>query len=175
MLNDAARAALDELVHRDDPDILGLVLTGSAARGDIATEHSDVDVLVVYAESGDRRSHKSRHVDEIPVTLAALEEVPEFGTAGWYGRWALAHVQVLRDRTDGRITAACERNATLTPEEQRSILIDHDRLDGYVNYAYRALKSHRDGVRSSRGSTPPSRSRGSSTPCSRWPAGSGPT
>jgi len=25
------------------------------------------------------------------------------------------------------------------------VLIDQDRLDGYVNFAYRALKSHRDG------------------------------
>lgn len=46
MISDAARAALDELIGRDDPTILGLVLSGSAARG-MATERSDVDVYVV--------------------------------------------------------------------------------------------------------------------------------
>lgn len=136
MLNDEARKALEELTLGDDPDILGLVLTGSATRGDMATGRSDVDVLVVYAEKGDRTTDKSPAVDEVPVTLVELEEVPEFGTARWFGRWALAHVQVLRDRTGGRIQVACHRNATLDADEQRRILLDHDRLDGYVNHAY---------------------------------------
>lgn len=145
MLNADARAALRELEQRDDPAILGLVLSGSAARGDMATEHSDVDVLVVYAERGDRQTEKSTAVDEIVVTLAELEEIPEFGTSDWYSRWALAYVDVLRDTTDGRIAAACHRNAILDADEQRRILIDHDRLDGYVNFAFRSLKSARDG------------------------------
>ena len=34
---------------------------------------------------------------------------------------------------------------TLTPEEADAVLIDHDRLDGWINFAYRALKSDRDG------------------------------
>lgn len=145
MLNSGARDALAELTHRDDPEILGLVLSGSAARGDMASERSDVDVFVVYDDKGERTAKKTDAIDEIPVTLAELEGVPEFGTAGWFGRWALAHVRVLRDRTDGRIQEACRRNATVDEEEQRQILLDHDRLDGYVNYAYRALKSDRDG------------------------------
>ncbi len=147
MLNSDARAALDELTLREDPEILGLVLSGSAARGDMATERSDVDVFVVYADQGDRTTKKVTAIDEIPVTLAELEEIPEFGTGGWFGRWALAHVRILRDRTDGRLEAACHRNATLDADEQRRVLIDHDRLDGYLNYAYRALKSDRDGRR----------------------------
>ena len=101
----------------------------------------------MYADKGARTVAKRPEIDEIPVTLAELEEVPEFGTEGWYGRWALAHVRVLRDRTDGRIQAACDRNATVDADEQRRILLDHDRLDGYVNFAYRALKSDRDGRR----------------------------
>lgn len=47
MISDSARAALDELLARDDPSILGLVLSGSAARGDMATERSDVDAANV--------------------------------------------------------------------------------------------------------------------------------
>jgi hypothetical protein len=37
------------------------------------------------------------------------------------------------------------RQAAVGDDEQRWILVDQDRLDGYVNFAYRALKSHRDG------------------------------
>ena len=44
------------------------------------------------------------------------------------------------------IAEAALRQATLTPEEQRAILIDHDRLDGYLNLTYRALKSDRTAI-----------------------------
>jgi hypothetical protein len=33
----------------------------------------------------------------------------------------------------------------LSRQEQRDVLVAHDRLDGYVNYAFRALKNDRDG------------------------------
>ena len=52
---------------------------------------------------------------------------------------------MLLDRTGGDLPDAVRRQATLSPEEADAILIDHDRLDGWVNFAYRALKSDRDG------------------------------
>ena len=143
-ISPAARAALDELVARDDPTILGLVLSGSAARG-MATERSDVDVLVVRAEPTDRETRRSDAIDEIPDSLTELEDVSPYGSAGWWGRWSYAYAEVLRDDTGGRITAAVRRLATVDAAEQRAILVDHSRLDGWVNFAYRALKSHRDG------------------------------
>jgi len=145
VLNDDARAALDEIVSRQDPTIVGLVLSGSAARGDMATERSDVDVYVVRdEEDDDRQTRHSGQIDEIPRGLTELEEVSPFGTGGWWYRWAFAYAQVLRDDTGGRIERAVRRQAVLDDDEQRSILIDHDQLDGYVNFAYRALKNHRD-------------------------------
>ncbi|MGI8522613.1 MAG: nucleotidyltransferase domain-containing protein [Nocardioides sp.] len=144
MIPVAALAALDELVARDDPSILGLVLSGSAARG-MATERSDVDVYVVRADNGGRETSRSPAIDEIPTTLTELEEVSPYGSEGWFYRWSCAYAEVLRDDTGGRITAAVRRLAVLDDDEQRAMLIDHDRLDGWVNFAYRALKSHRDG------------------------------
>jgi len=144
VLNDAARAALDELVSRDDPTILGLVLSGSAAR-DLATERSDVDVFVVRSESEGREKRKAPGIDEIPVSLADLEHVDLHGTGDWYFRWSFAYARVLRDDTCGRVADAVRRQATVDDDEQRWTLVDQDRLDGYVNFAYRALKSHRDG------------------------------
>ncbi len=144
MLSSAARDALDELLTRDDPSILGLVLSGSAARG-METERSDVDVFVVRAESTGRETRRSSAIDEIPDSLVELEDVSPYGSAGWWGRWAYAYAEVLRDDTGGRITAAVHRLSTVDATEQRELLVDHSRLDGWVNFAYRSLKSDRDG------------------------------
>jgi hypothetical protein len=145
VISHAAAAALEELVARADPTIVGLVLSGSAARGDMATEHSDVDVYVVRDDDVERETLHSPAIDEIYWSVADLEQVDRYGTGGWYFRWSFAHAQVLRDETGGRVTEAVRRQATVDDDEQRWILVDQDRLDGYVNFAYRALKSHRDG------------------------------
>jgi hypothetical protein len=144
VLNDDAGAALDELVSRNDPSIVGLVLSGSAARG-MATERSDVDVFVVREDAGGHEKRSTPAIDEIPVSLTDLEQVDRHGTGDWYFRWSFAYAQVLRDETGGRVTDAVHRQATVDDAEQRWVLVDQDRLDGYVNFAYRALKNHRDG------------------------------
>lgn len=143
MLSPSAREALDKLFARDDPTILGIVLSGSAARG-IATELSDVDVYVVRDDDMERETNHSAAIDEIYCSVADLEQVDRYGTGDWYFRWSFAYAQVLRDMTGGRITEAVRRQATVDTDEQRWVLIDQDRLDGYVNFAYRALKNHRD-------------------------------
>jgi Nucleotidyltransferase domain len=145
-LTDAQHELIDGIVRRRGPDLLGLVLSGSAARG-MATEHSDLDVHVVLTDDaaiGQETSHSSE-LDEIPDSLADLEDVSPYGSDGWWFRWSYAYAEVLRDDTGGRITAAVRRLATVDAAEQRAILVDHSRLDGWVNFAYRALKSDRDG------------------------------
>lgn len=143
-------AVLQAVADRNDADhgdgFLGLVLSGSAGRG-LATDHSDVDVFVVLtdAAAAGRRTTRSSEADEVPTTLAELEDVPDFGTDGWWYRWSCAWVPVLLDRTSGAVAEAVRRQATLTAPEQRAVLVTHDRLDGYVNYAFRALKNDRDG------------------------------
>jgi predicted nucleotidyltransferase len=141
----AAEAALAEILGRNDPEIVGVVLSGSSARG-MATEDSDVDVYVVLAEGSEpRRPEKSQYLDEIPVTLEQLETPAGFGTQGWWSRWSFAWSQVLRDDAGGRVTSAVRRQATLDDDEQRHILTEGDRLDGWLNFAYRSAKSTRDG------------------------------
>ena len=125
--------------------LLGLVLSGSAARG-MATERSDLDVYVVLTDEAalDRTTTRTPAVDEIPLGLSELEDISPFGTEGWWFRWAFAWTPTLLDRTGGRIPKACHRQATLSDDEAETVLLEHDRLDGWVNYAYRALKSDRD-------------------------------
>ena len=146
----AASAALDEILGREDPDIVGVVLSGSAARG-MATVWSDVDVYVVRSDDTMANDDvlRSAAVDEVPVTLSELERPAPFGSEGWWQRWSFAWAQVLRDDAGGRVTAAVHRQATLTREEQDAVLAA--RLDGYINLLYRALKSDRDGRRLERG------------------------
>lgn len=124
-------------------NLLGLVLSGSAGRG-MATEHSDLDVHIVLAGGAPPTNHGD-DVDEIPETLDDLEAVPTFGSPDWWFRWSFAWAPVIADRTGGRIQRALLRQATVTDDEAESILVEHDRLDGWLNYAFRALKNDRDG------------------------------
>jgi hypothetical protein len=143
-------AALQDLAARNDADhgggLLGVVLSGSVGRG-IATARSDLDVYVVLTDeaAAGRRTTRTPEVDEVPVTLAELEEVAAFGAEDWWYRWSFAWAPVLLDRTGGALPDLVRRQATLAPEEQHDVLVAHDRFDGYVNYAYRALKNDRDG------------------------------
>ncbi len=137
----AARNAED---HGED--LVAMVLSGSVGR-DMSTPRSDVDVYVVLTEKGmgGRRTHHSAAVDEILVSLSELDDVPVFGTEAWYGRWSFAWAPVLLDRSGGRVPAAVRRQASVDAAEAESVLLAHDRLDGWLNYAYRALKNDRDG------------------------------
>jgi hypothetical protein len=112
----------------------------------MATGRSAGEGYVVLADGVEPRpSRKRTEVDELPVTIAELEDVPAFGTEGWWFRWSFAWAQVLRDTADRRVEIACRRQATLDADEQRAVLVEGDRLDGWVNFAYRALKNDRDG------------------------------
>ena len=144
------RSLLATLAERNLADhgdgFLGIVLSGSAGRG-MATERSDLDVFVVLGDdaAAGRSTVHSPEVDEIPWSLSELGTVGAFGTEEWWYRWSCAWAPVLLDRTDGVLARAVRRQATLGPDEADGVLIDHDRLDGWVNFAYRALKSERDG------------------------------
>lgn len=149
-LTPAQRDTIVALAERNDAahgdDLLGLVLSGSAAR-DCATERSDLDVMVVLTDdaAAGRSTDKSPEVDEIVDAWSELLTVAPFGTEYWWYRWSYAWAPVLLDRTGGALAEAVRRQATLSPEEADGVLIDHDRLDGWLNFAYRALKNDRDG------------------------------
>ncbi|MEP7738823.1 nucleotidyltransferase domain-containing protein [Nocardioides sp. 31GB23] len=132
--------------HGDD--LVAMVLSGSVGRG-TATSRSDVDVYVVLTDQGmaGRRTRHADVLDEIPVPVSELDDLPVFGTEGWYHRWSYAWAPVLLDRSGGRVADAVRRQAGVDADEAESILIEHDRLDGWLNYAYRALKNDRDGRR----------------------------
>jgi predicted nucleotidyltransferase len=131
----------EELIRRAeaDPAVLGVILTGSVARG-MATEHSDADVIVVVPERGGQwtESTHTADLDTIVVSLADLSNVVDR-----WERYVFRGARVLLDRLDGRIAALVAAQATLTAAEAQTwVRAD---LDGYINFAYRAAKNDRDG------------------------------
>jgi predicted nucleotidyltransferase len=132
---------LDEVLARAeaDPGVLGVVLTGSRARG-LATEWSDYDVTVVVAEQAEPWRHESRTstLDQVVCTAAALADT----SVGWM-RYGFRGAKVLLDRLDGGVAALVEKQATLTPEE--AVGRARAALDAYVNQLYRCVKSRREG------------------------------
>lgn len=151
-LNQYRRDRLSSLADRLDialgPRLLGLVLAGSTGRG-TDTALSDFDLIVVVPDVPGSPLPLSKlaapDLDLIPLSLEHLERLAPFGDEQWGYRWTYAWLPCLLDRTGGRIVAALDRQQRLSDDEVYSILIDHGRLDEWINLVYRTLKSARDG------------------------------
>ena len=171
------RDVLLDVARRNDAehgaDFLGLVLSGSVGRG-VATHRSDVDVYVVLTDEGaqGRDTTRSTAVDEIPVALTELEEVPPFGSEGWWYRWSFAWAPVLLDRTDGRLDEALRRQATVTEVEAEEILINMTDWRAGSTTPTAPSRATATVGRSNDDWTQQSRSLGCSTRFSHWPVGS---
>jgi hypothetical protein len=131
--------AYEELLARAvaDPGVLGIVLTGSHARG-LATAHSDHDVIVVVGSADGRRTIRGGAVDEIIYTVDELAD-----TSVLWQRYAFRGAQVLLDRLAGGIAERVARQATPTAAEAARWA--RENLDALVNQLYRAAKNRRDG------------------------------
>jgi nucleotidyltransferase-like protein len=116
-----------------DPQVVGIVLTGSHARG-TATGHSDVDVCVVT--TGRRPRRRTREIDEFSCTPEQLAD-----TSNQYMRYTFRGAKVILDR--GGVQELVDKQATPTAAEAHRWAAES--LDGYVNFLYRAAKSDRDG------------------------------
>ena len=133
---------LARILERAEADdrCLGVILTGSAARR-MATEHSDLDVYVILTEPIEGvETTRTPEIDTIYLTLAELSDIPA-DPGSWYDRWSFAYARVLLDK--GGVAEAVTAQATLTDIEVAACL-DHY-LDAYLNFAYRSLKSDREG------------------------------
>lgn len=138
-----ASEALDALaaeVERD-PHVLAVVLTGSWAH-DMATEHSNVDLLLVLERT--ERSwcrHSTEGLEVSKMTFDRLRDIPS-DPGRWWDRYSFGRSRVLLDRSDGAVEQALRAWATLTPEETTLAVDFH--IDGYLTFAARSLQSHRE-------------------------------
>ncbi|XVV14434.1 hypothetical protein ACQP2X_08845 [Actinoplanes sp. CA-131856] len=122
-----------------DPNVRGVILTGSRARG-METARSDHDVTVVVAVQDRAWRHDVRtdELDEVVGTVDALAD-----TSVHWNRYSYRGARVLLDRLDGGIAELVTRQATFSADEARVHARDH--LDSYINQLYRCVKSRRDG------------------------------
>jgi predicted nucleotidyltransferase len=146
---DLSDDVLGELLARvdADPNVLGLVLTGSQAREGMVTLNSDTDVLVVVDAEG-RKKWRGSHSPQLDIGIYTLDELskpamPRDDIDEWWNRYAFSHSAVLRDKLDGEIQKLVDGQAILTEQDATTLMLDF--LDGYINFAVRSLKSIRDG------------------------------
>lgn len=138
----------------DDPQILGLVLTGSRGKG-FGSEVSDYDVaLVVEPEA--LPAYMARFAgkedgDGLDWWVTSLPELEPF-VAGWQEplaweifcneRYSFADVSVLVDKT-GRLQALVDAKGFIPAEWRPSIV--RTALGAYTNSHYRSMKCLRNG------------------------------
>jgi len=139
--------SFDDLMTRAkaDPDVLGIVLTGSKGREGMATQHSDYDICLVVAD-GVRPDWQPVHSPALDLWWTPLSKFRAYALPGEPEEWdrpAFVHIQVLFDRLGGGIAEIVQRKATLTPTESRDLTAAA--IGAYVNCAYRAAKNRRDG------------------------------
>jgi hypothetical protein len=129
-----------------DPDVVGVVPTGSFGKRALLTEWSDYDIWVVLRDAEARARWAARHplrhgdpVEVVSTTLAAYAERAVPGSPAAYEAYAFAHVTPLVDKLDGEIAALTEAKGHVEPAAAA------EPLDAYINYYYRSLKSARGG------------------------------
>lgn len=130
------------------PNLLGLVLSGSAGRS-LDTDRSDLDLLVILTPEIVNGPSvpwlQTSELEQIPLTLGHLETIASFDDSQFAYRWSYAWAPVLADFTGGRIAKAIDRQTRLSADEAVQLMLQHDRLGAWLNLTYRALKSARNG------------------------------
>ncbi len=132
---------------REDPDVLGVVLTGSHAQG-LATPWSDYDVRVILrdeAEDGTPTRYRADAFPNVDLHVMSLRDFAAY--AGWdtpfaWDRYSFAHAKVMADRT-GIVTALVEEKGRIAAEHQSPFV--RSSLDAFINSVYRSLKCTRKG------------------------------
>jgi len=143
------------LLHeaREDPQIVGLVLTGSRGKG-FGNELSDFDVLLVVRPEA-LEAYRSRFNDNelwpgFDWWVTSLEELePVAATWGdplaWEifcnDRYSFADVAVLIDKT-GQVQEVVKAKGVIPEERRLPVVVTA--LDAYINSLYRSLKCLRN-------------------------------
>lgn len=144
-----ADAAYEDLLRsaRRDPNILGIVLSGSRGAG-WGRPHSDYDLHIIVPDAAETR-YRAKFLKTPPgidlrvIPISAFRRFATFDSpSAGYGP-AFAHIQVPVDRT-GRIGKIAREKARIPPRHVR--LYTSENLDGYINRVLRSLKNFQDGI-----------------------------
>jgi hypothetical protein len=147
--HDDASAGFDALVQTAtaDPDVVGLVLTGSMAAG-IPSPWSDYDVRLVLRDDVDDAAIDRYASADFPNVDLGVMTLRDFaGSAAWgsafaWDRYAFFNARVVLDRT-GTLQGLVDAIGRIPPEHQESYTAQV--LDAFINSVYRTLKCQRRG------------------------------
>jgi hypothetical protein len=128
---------------RADPDVPGLFLGGSRAKG-FEHEFSDYDICLILADDALESAHErylqlnSALIDLWIYPFSQFRAESAWDGPEFWDRYNYAHVTALIDKCDGQIQRLIDQRGRI-PAEQRTPWIS-GRLDGYINSLYRSLK-----------------------------------
>lgn len=123
-----------------DPNVVGVVVTGSRGADRYVSARSDVDLRVVTTAPDQRWS--TPHGSPVEAWAMTLEAFREHGMAGTPTAWdrpTFLRVRIDLDRTDGEIAALVERKARLDGAEAAATA--SAALDEYLNSLVRSLRN----------------------------------
>ena len=133
---------------KNDPDVLGLALTGGRGKG-FVTEHSDYDIYMLVTDESletSKEKYKSTitpHKFDIFVhSIGTFNDYASFGSDKEWDRYNFAYVKAQIDKT-GRFQKMIDEKGII-PKEKIDETSKYN-LDVYINYFYRSMKNHRDG------------------------------
>ncbi len=148
----AARDAFDAFLRsaEEDARVVGVVLSGSAAREGMATARSDYDLYVVVEDSVPDADpllglsgFRSAQLDLSVLRLAEFRDYAMPAHPAWWDRFAFVGARVVFDRLSGLIGSLVADKTVLSEVDAYRRVADY--LDAYTNSVYRSLKNHRDG------------------------------
>lgn len=144
-----AYAALVERA-REDPAVVGLVLTGSRGRGFKVRDDSDFDVRLVVADDAYddcAAAYATPHGVPVEVVVFRLSSFARAGLPGSGSEWdrySYVRAEVVLDELDGEIRELVARKERLKDDEARSVAAHA--LDDYVNSYYRSARNRHNGL-----------------------------
>ncbi|MCF6470749.1 hypothetical protein FAF44_20475 [Nonomuraea sp. MG754425] len=126
---------------RQDPRVLGVVLSGSRAREGAATARSDHDVYVIVTDRSAIAPRRDAVLDVVVMTLEEFRGHALPGSGTEWNRYAFAYAKVLKDASAG-IGDLVAAKGRLAAEESEAVAVAA--LGAFLNSAYRCLKNDRD-------------------------------
>lgn len=135
---------------RDNPAVVGLILTGSRGRNAYVRPGSDWDVRLIvrdeaFADQAERLGTPHGSPVEVAVTsLQAFTETGEPGSETEWDRYSYVRAPVVIDTLDGRIEELVAAKSVLPPEKAPEIAAEA--LDAYINSYFRSLKNAKVGL-----------------------------